>query len=187
MSPADLQRVADAARRSQEERDDTVPLRRPQPQPPQHLQLVPRQRLLGWRRRRRAALGVVVMAVTGMCFALVGLHVLIAENQFRLNDLQQEAATQQSQYEKLRLQVSQLEAPERIVSIAEGRLGMVQPGSVTYLRALPATSGPSQLPSAPGAGPSSGGDHASRAGTTVPAPSGDADWPGIKPYLSSNP
>ena len=60
---------------------------------------------------------------------------LIAENQFTLDRLTQTAATEQASYEKLRLQVAQLEAPARIVSEAEGRLGLVQPGSVTYLPA----------------------------------------------------
>ncbi len=60
---------------------------------------------------------------------------LIAENQFRLDNLQQQASLQQASYEKLRLEVAQLEAPARIVSVAEGKLGMRQPGSVTYLPA----------------------------------------------------
>ena len=79
--------------------------------------------------------GIALLGV--FCLGLVTFHVLIAENQFTLDRLTQAAATEQASYEKLRLQVAQLEAPARIVSDAEGRLGLVQPGSVTY---LPATS-----------------------------------------------
>jgi len=64
------------------------------------------------------------------------------ENQFRLDQLQQQASAQQERYEKLRLEVAELEAPARIVSAAEGPLGMRQPGSVTYLPAPPTTATP---------------------------------------------
>jgi cell division protein FtsL len=107
-------------------------------------------------------------AVALVCLALVALHVLIAENQFRLDRLEQQAVVQQEAYEKLRLQVAQLEAPARIFSVAEGKLGMQQPGSVTYLPALPA--------------PLSKGQPARAA-----SPQGDADWPMIKPFLSGSP
>jgi cell division protein FtsL len=103
-----------------------------------HLRLVESQaRRRAGRRRLLVMLGIACVAFVGL--ALVGLHVLIAENQFRLDNLQQQAATEQASYEKLRLQVAELEAPARIVSQAEGRLGMVQPATVTYLPAPTAT------------------------------------------------
>jgi cell division protein FtsL len=126
--------------------------------------------------------GVGILAVS---FGLVGLHVVIAEEQFHLDKLQQEASDAQANYEKLRLSVAQLEAPARIVSVAEGH-GMEQPGSVTYLPA----------PKAGGRGGRRGaGRHASTAGEAsatgapdvVRAPAGDADWPSVKPYLSGSP
>jgi hypothetical protein len=67
--------------------------------------------------------GIALLGV--FCLGLVTFHVLIAENQFTLDRLTQTAATEQASYEKLRLQVAQLEAPARIVSAAEGRLGLV--------------------------------------------------------------
>ncbi len=103
-----------------------------------HLRLVENQaKRRAGRRRLLVILGIASAAV--VCLALVALHVLIAENQFRLDRLQQQAATEQASYEKLRLQVAQLEAPARIVSQAEGRLGMVQPATVTYLPATTST------------------------------------------------
>jgi cell division protein FtsL len=107
--------------------------------------------------------------------ALVTLHVLIAENQFHLDQLQQQASAQQERYEKLRLEVAELEAPARIVSAAEGPLGLRQPGSVTYLAATPTTATPTS--GVAGAGTDAG----------PAAPQGDADWPLIKPYLSGTP
>jgi cell division protein FtsB len=146
-----------------------------------HLRLVREQA------RRRAngrsllvSAGIALLGV--FCLGLVTLHVLIAENQFTLDRLTQTAATEQASYEKLRLQVAQLEAPARIVSDAEGRLGLVQPGSVTYLPATNsrATKGGGTAP----AGPESAG---SGWAGSVTAPQGDADWPSIKPYLSGSP
>jgi hypothetical protein len=141
-----------------------------------HLRLVREQA-----RRRANGRRLLVSAGIGLlgifCLGLVTFHVLIAENQFTLDRLTQTAATEQASYEKLRLQVAQLEAPARIVSEAEGRLGLVQPGSVTYLPATTAqaTKGGGSAPV--GAAPAG----------SVMAPQGDADWPLIKPYLSGSP
>lgn len=187
MSPADPRRGTAVA-----EQRAAAPLQRPDPQtvPPQrHLRLVPRQSRFRVN-RRRVVVGTVIAGASAMCFALVTLHVLIAENQFTLDRMQQQAASQQSTYEKLQLQVAQLEAPARIVSLAEGRLGLVQPASVTYLPAVPAsTRGAGSVSAGPqGSGPSASGPaDRSSSGTTVPAPTGDADWPGVKPYLSGTP
>jgi len=141
-----------------------------------HLRLVrarARRRANG--RRSLVSAGIALLGV--FCLGLVTLHVLIAENQFTLDRLTQTAATEQASYEKLRLQVAQLEAPARIVSDAEGRLHYVQPGSVIYLPATTSRAtkggGPAPVGSAPAG--------------SVTAPQGDADWPSIKPYLSGSP
>ncbi len=149
-------------------------------------------RLVRERARRRAngrrllvSAGIALLGV--FCLGLVTLHVLIAENQFTLDRLTQTAATEQASYEKLRLQVAQLEAPARIVSDAEGRLGLGQPGSVTYLPATNsrATQDGGTAPAGPGpAGPEAAG---SASAGSVAAPQGDADWPSIKSYLSGSP
>ncbi|HXR21511.1 MAG TPA: hypothetical protein VN786_03045 [Acidimicrobiales bacterium] len=151
-----------------------------------HLRLVreqARRRANG--RRLLVSAGIALLGV--FCLGLVTLHVLIAENQFTLDRLTQTAATEQVSYEKLRLQVAQLEAPARIVSDAEGKLSLVQPGSVTYLPATNprATDGGGTAPASPGqAGP---GPPGSASAGSVTAPQGDADWPSIKPYLSGSP
>ncbi len=151
-----------------------------------HLRLVERPRR-GPVYLRRLGLALLVASLTLLGLGLVALHALSAQDQFTLNQLQDQAASAQAAYQRLRLEVAQLEAPARIVSVAEGKLKMVQPGSVTYL--------PAPRPAAPGAasGPASGPSPAgaSRGGTSgrgvVPAPLGDADWPAIKPYLTPRP
>jgi cell division protein FtsL len=176
-----------------------APSRQEKEEQQRHLRLVQNQaRRRAGRRRLLVTLGIASVAIVGL--ALVALHVLIAENQFRLDGLQQQAATEQAGYEKLRLQVAELEAPARIVSVAEGRLGMVQPASVTY---LPATTSSPPVTSARhphGAKASDGRASQARqaAGgapvaadppttSVVTAPQGDSDWPSVKPYLSGSP
>jgi cell division protein FtsL len=183
-----------------------------QPAAPQegrhHLRLI-EQRAARQANRRRLVFSLGIAGAAAVCLALVALHVLIAENQFRLDNLQQQAAAEQASYEKLRLQVAELEAPARIVSQAEGRLGMVQPASVTYLPSPSATTprstrtGPATRAAATRAtGPSgvvksdkTGSDAQTRTSVasdppttgTVTAPQGDSDWPTVKPYLSGSP
>lgn len=172
----------------------SAPERQDKEEQRRHLRLVENQaRRRAGRRRLLVILGIATAAV--VCLALVALHVLIAENQFRLDRLQQQAATEQASYEKLRLQVAQLEAPARIVSQAEGQLGMVQPASVTY---LPATTTPPVTPTGKGEKGTTAATASSPqaqdapsvdppAAGTVAAPPGDSDWPSVKPYLSGSP
>lgn len=152
-----------------------------------HLRLI-RQQESRRANRRRLLVSLGIACVAALCLGLVALHVLIAENQFRLDQLQQTAASEQESYERLRLQVAQLEAPARIVSEAQGRFGMVQPGSVTDLPAVSPTS-PATGPAANGTGGGAEASDPPAAGSPgeLPAPEGDADWPSIKPYLSGSP
>jgi cell division protein FtsL len=84
------------------------------------------------RRARLAVTALMALVATGL-FGLVALHVLLTQNQFRLDDLRSKATTEEARYQRLRLEVAQLESPERIVADAQQRLGMVEPPSVTYL------------------------------------------------------
>ncbi len=83
-------------------------------------------------------LGALASAfVVAVLFGLVWLHVVLAQNQFRLDRLDNQVAAEESHYERSRLSVDQLEAPQRIVHEAEGKLGMVVPGTVVYLPPSP--------------------------------------------------
>ncbi|HTV10304.1 MAG TPA: hypothetical protein VME20_00445 [Acidimicrobiales bacterium] len=201
MSPAEPRRQARPGATSEERVDREFPYSpapEPQgaPEPQRHLTLV-RQVDRKRASRRHFLVAGTIASLAGVSMGLVGLHALIAENQFRLDNLQQQAATQQAQYEKLRLNVAQLESPSRIVSVAEGTLGMQQPGSVTYLPAIatqdgtgrnePGDAGQSADPGGTVAAPQGTDGAGATTGSITTAPQGDADWPAIKPYLSGTP
>ena len=163
-------------------------LRRPEaapqspPEAPRHLRVVERHERTPAQRQRRARMILVsgIGAVLAVMFGLVYLHVVLAQRQIELDHLATVAATGQTRYQDLRLQVAQLESPQQIISSAEGRLGMRAPAAVTYVS--PPAGGASS-PVLPGA------THPASAhpGTTVPAPAGDADWPQIKAELAGRP
>jgi hypothetical protein len=124
-------------------------------------------------------------------FALVYLHVVLAQRQIELNLLTSEASTSQTQYEDLRLKVAELGSSQEIISAAEGRLGMRQPASVTYVTPPANATAPGVPTSTPSTGTGSTstgstGPTSSSPGTTA-APAGDADWPQIKAELAGRP
>ena len=86
------------------------------------------------RRRRLVAAAGMLTGLIGV-FSLVVVHVELTANQLRLVHLQQQAEGQQQRYLKLRLEVAQLESPERVVATAQ-QLGMVPPTTITYLTAV---------------------------------------------------
>ena len=145
----------------------------PSPHAPRHLRIVGDHELATIRRRRRLRVGSVVLAgfVIALLFAAVGMHVMLAQNQFRLNQLANQAAAQQAKYQQLRLQVDQLSSPQAIIGAAEARLGMVPAGNVTFLNPS------SAIPGRPDAVAQSGPAPAT-------APSG---WSTVKPQLAANP
>ena len=196
MSPAEAERERLLAHVGEGAVNDPGPALPDPERSRRHLHLVDREA----RRRTNRRHLVVSTAIAGIAvvfLALVALHVLIAENQFRLDNLQQQTNLQQERYEKLRLEVAQLEAPARIVSVAEGKLGMRQPGSVTYLQATATSAAgaqdgdaipvpvPTTVPPVAGTGSQAAAGPASVG--AVAAPQGDADWPLIKQYLSGSP
>jgi cell division protein FtsL len=131
--------------------------------------LSPRARLFAW-------FGFAVV----LLFALVAFHVLLTQGQFSLQKLQNKADEQQKQYERLRLQVAQLESPSRIQSEAVNRLGMVPADKVT-----PITPGAAELPrTANGSVAPVNGES-----TTTDNQSIDSDpgaWTSVKPHLNSS-
>lgn len=74
--------------------------------------------------------GCAVLGI-GVIFGLIAFHVVLSQGQFRLAELQNSAAAKQAEYQRLRLQVAELEAPATVASVAQNRLGMVVPSSVT--------------------------------------------------------
>jgi cell division protein FtsL len=119
-------------------------------------------------RRAVAAAGVVVLL---SLFGVVVAHVVLTQNQFRLDELRGRSSTRQAEYDRLRLQVAELESPDRVVADAQQRLGMVAPAKVTYLS--PTVEEPGMAGMA-AAGP----------GRDRPAAGAETSWSTVKPHLA---
>ena len=87
------------------------------------------------RRRRRTVLVALALSALAalIVFGIVAAHVVLAQNQFALTGLEADSRNKQAEYERLRLEMSELESPSRIIVAAQQRLGMVSPSNVTYL------------------------------------------------------
>ncbi len=122
--------------------------------------LTPRHRLIA-----------LISMVAVVLFGVVSFHVLLSQGQYNLEKMQAQADQQQDQYERLRLQVAQLESPARITSEAQNRLGMVIPERVTPVVPKPEDITPGSQ---------------TTARTSDDSGPGSLDtWSGVKPYLAS--
>jgi cell division protein FtsL len=117
---------------------------------------------------------------TVVALGLVYMHVVLAQRQFRLDQLNAEVQKDQATYENLRLQVAELGSPQHIISMAEGKLGMIQPAQVTYLS--PSTTVAGSRPQVVSTGTSRTAAKAS----STPAALGNADWPLVKAQLAGS-
>jgi cell division protein FtsL len=159
----------------------------PQPQrTPAHLptptrERRPQLRVVDEPARRRVSLGVattlVVGAVFAVLFGLVVFHTLLLQNQQKLDHLNTQVSDAQGQYQSLRLQVAQLEAPQRIIDVATHKLGMVPPDGTTYLTPAAGT----------GASTSAGANQGDASNSATPSIDEAAAWPLVKPYLGAAP
>ena len=100
-------------------------------------------------------------------------HAMLIESQMDLDQLDERASAEQARYERLRLDVAQLESPDRIVREAQDRLGMVPADDVVWLT-------PDQPAPADGGTDADGED-----GDTQDTPA--TSWADIKPYLEPAP
>lgn len=108
--------------------------RRPENRP--HLRVLRPDETAAEADRRRLVQSLVVAGavLAALCvFGVVVFHVMLTQNQFRLDALQDQALERQAEYDRLRLQVAELESPDRIVADAQQRLGMVTAPKITYL------------------------------------------------------
>jgi len=131
---------------------------------------------------RRLSFGTITALVVGAVFAvlfgLVVFHTVLLQNQQKLDHLNSEVNETQARYQALRLQVAQLEAPQRIIDVATNKLGMVPSDGTTYL-----------TPAADTGASSGAGAGQDDAANDAAAPSNDeaAAWPTVKPYLGAGP
>jgi cell division protein FtsL len=161
-----------------------APARRAQPAKPQAPARTPRPHLHVLRdtenateaERARLVRSAVVLAVAigALClFGVVVFHVLLTQNQFRLDKLQEESIDRQAEYDRLRLQVAELESPDRNVAAAQ-QLGMVTPPKVTYLApTVEETPAPDDDVRA-----------ARLAAAREAASAGETSWSTVKPHLA---
>ena len=106
--------------------------------------------------------------LTFLClFGVAAVQVLITQGQFELARLERSSAESQARYDRLRLEVAELESPAHVVATAQRRLGMVPPDTVTYL-----------------APPSSPKATATVRPTAQAPASGPVAWQELKPHLS---
>jgi cell division protein FtsL len=100
--------------------------------------------------------GLLAFAIA---FGLVVAQTALVQGQQRLDDAQDRIAEATERQQELRLQVAQLEAPDRVVAAATD-LGMVPPEGVTYLTPsglATATSGATATAAASTAAPGAAG------------------------------
>jgi cell division protein FtsL len=143
-----------------------------------HLQVVTDARLVAQRRRRRLR-GLVILTGVVMAaslFSLAAFHAMLAKAQADLDKVEEQVSDAQARYETLRLDVAELEAPDRIVREAQERLGMVPPPGVTYLTPSEQVTDEVGVAAAAPDTSSTDGSAAER-----------APWAAVKPYLSGRP
>jgi cell division protein FtsL len=116
------------------------------------------------RRRARRLIGLSSIVVAGALGLVTAANSLVAADQVRADSLQSQVASAVSANQSLQLQKADLEAPARILSLAERHLDMIQPSSVTYLSPVTDT-GPSPNPATP-AGGTTGRTGVPKAGAT---------------------
>ncbi len=134
------------ARADQGLRQERDPRSRPQPQRARvRLRLVETRSDSGRKSLTRIGTTVSIALLFAAAFVAAAAHALVAQNQFRLNALQAQEAAAASQEKALQLRVAQMEAPQRVVWVAEHRLGMVVPTKVTYVQASAPVSSPARV------------------------------------------
>ena len=89
----------------------------------------PRTRTTNWLIAGLAG-GVLLVAVLAISVS----QALQVQTQDRLDGLQTQIVVQQQLAEAQRLELAELQSPGRIVGTATGRLGMVPPSEIVYLR-----------------------------------------------------
>jgi uncharacterized coiled-coil protein SlyX len=96
-------------------------------------------------RRRQLRPGWVGVLAGGLLFValfgLVAFQTVLIGGQARIDELNQQVSAQLDERQELSVAVADLRSPERVVSAAAERLGMIEPASVAFLRSAPADDG----------------------------------------------
>ncbi|MGH9280278.1 MAG: hypothetical protein ACRD12_19530, partial [Acidimicrobiales bacterium] len=116
-------RVAEPAKRAAPRRD----------RPPLQVVPGPAKQRRDWLARLCTA--VATIAVCFGLFAVIGVHVMLAQGQGEVQDLQVQVAKERERQQRLQLETAELEAPSHIVDEARAKLGLVPPTTVVPLDA----------------------------------------------------
>ena len=89
---------------------------------------------MGGRVRLFFGIFVALSIIVVVGFAAVALNARLAKDQLVLDAQKTRVAAEDRAYQRLRVEVAELESPERIVAMAAD-LGMQTPSDVTFMRA----------------------------------------------------
>ncbi len=76
---------------------------------------------------------VALVVVFGSLLGIVVVQTFIVQNRVQLDSISAELEAERARNQQLRLEVLELEAPERILDTAISQLGMIRPEERTYL------------------------------------------------------
>ncbi len=76
---------------------------------------------------------VAIVVVFGSLLGIVVVQTFIVQNRVQLDAVNADLSVERARNQELRLEVIELESPERILEAAVSRLGMVRPEQRTYL------------------------------------------------------
>jgi cell division protein FtsL len=99
-------------------------------------QLKPHQRI---RRARLVVFGAAAIIVAALLVVAIG-SALVVSQQVRLDSAEQALAASSTYNTNLQVQRAELASPSKVLKVAQTKLGMVMPKSVTYL--VPVKVGP---------------------------------------------
>ena len=100
----------------------------PRPRPHQHI-----------RRARLVTFGALAIIVAALLLVAIG-SALVVSQQVRLDSAEQALAAASTENTNLQVQRAELASPTKVLEVAESKLGMVTPKTVTYL--VPVKIGP---------------------------------------------
>ncbi len=90
------------------------------------------------RRRRNWQVGTVAGALLFVAlFAIAGVQTLIVQQGRHIDDLNGRISSAEDDAERLKIELAELQSPQRIVDEAKNRLGMIEAPSPVYLRPTP--------------------------------------------------
>jgi len=132
---------------------------------------------------------LTVLLFAGL-FGVAVSHALLIQSQLKLDETDKHVADEQARYEQLRLDVAELQSPDRIMADARA-LGMVDPAETVWLTPDESTAagstGTTGTTGSTGSTASTGSGSTGATADGNEADSPDTSYAEVKPYLGSTP